>query len=189
MDDMLNILQKYGSITLIIFSILAIFLSGIFFSIAYLVMDEAHDGFLATDCVIEGNLYVNSCQELWDMTVYPFFALKELLIWGSYFFIFAFVIGMLVAGYQSGKSPVLLGVLILFVVIITYAGIEFANIYRTMLEVPAFLSMVTPFVIYNKIMLNFPWFVFITGLFSAILGIVNFQRSNVNDVTPEALSY
>jgi len=96
---------------------------------------------------------------------------------------------MLVAGYQSGKSPVLLGVLILFVVIITYAGIEFANIYRTMLEVPAFLSMVTPFVIYNKIMLNFPWFVFITGLFSAILGIVNFQRSNVNDVTPEALSY
>ncbi len=189
MDDMLDTLRREGSIVLIIVSILMIFLSGIFFSVAYLVMDETHDGFLATDCIISDNLYADTCQELWEFTVYKFFALKDLLIWMSYFFIFAFVIGMLVAGYQSGKSPVLLGVLILFVIVITYAGIEFANIYRTMLEVPAFLSMVTPFVIYNRIMLNFPWFVFIIGLFSTLLGVVNFQRSNVNEVTTESLNY
>lgn len=186
--DMLETLEKYGSITLIIVSILAIFLSGIFFSIAYLIMDETYDGFKATDCVIEGNLYFDSCQGLWDMTVYPFLILKELLIWMSYFFIFAFVIGMLIAGYQSGKNPVLLGLLILFVVVITYAGIEFSNIYRSMLEVPAFLSMVQPFVIYNKIMLNFPWFIFIVGLFSTILGVVNYQKTNVNRAS-ESLNY
>lgn len=189
MEDMLNTLKTQGSLVLIIMSILMIFLSGIFFSVAYLVMDETQKGFEATDCIIENNLYADTCQELWEFTVYKFFDLKELLIWGSYFFIFAFVIGMLITGYQSGKSPVLLGLLIVFVIVITYAGIEFANIYRTMLEVPAFLEMVTPFVIYNRIMLNFPWFTFIIGLFSTILGVVNYQRSNVNTVTTESLNY
>ncbi len=187
--DMLDTLKTQGSIILIIVSILMIFVSGIFFSIAYLVMDETHEGFLATDCIITDNLYADTCQELWELTIYKFFALKDLLIWMSYFFIFTFVIGMLVSGYQSGKSPVLLGVLILFVIVITYAAIEFSNVYRTMLEVPAFLSMVQPFTIYNMIMLNFPWFVFIIGLFSTILGVVNFQRSNVNTVTTESLNY
>lgn len=187
--DMLDTLQTYGSITLIIISILAIFLSGIFFSITYYVMDTTQTGFEATDCVIHNNLFVDSCQELWELSLYPFLRLKELLIWGSYFFIFAFVIGMLIAGYQSGKSPVLLGVLILFVIVITYAGIEFSNIYRSMLEIPAFLSMVQPFTIYNRIMLSFPWFTFITGLFSTVLGVVNFQRSRVNAPTAEALNY
>lgn len=187
--DMLDTLRTQGSIVLIIVSILMIFLSGIFFSVAYLVMDQTQEGFEAVDCVIHDNLYVESCQELWEFTVYKFLDLKDLLIWMSYFFIFAFVIGMLITGYQAGKSPVLLGVLILFVIVITYAGIEFSNVYRTMLEVPAFLSMVQPFTIYNMIMLNFPWFVFIIGLFSTILGVVNYQRSNVNTVTTESLNY
>ncbi len=187
--DMLDTLRTQGSIVLIIVSILMIFVSGIFFSIAYLVMDETQKGFEGTDCDIPNNLYADTCQELWEFTIYKFFALKDLLIWMSYFFIFTFVIGMLVSGYQSGKSPVLLGVLIVFVIVITYAAIEFSNVYRTMLEVPAFLAMVQPFTIYNMIMLNFPWFVFIIGLFSTILGVVNFQRSNVNTVTTESLNY
>lgn len=188
---MINVedIKKYGSISIVILSMLAIFMSGIFFSIFYLAMSEAEDGFLAQDCTIYNNVYVDSCQDLWELSVYPFFALKELLIWFSYFFIFALVIGMLIMGYQSGKSPVLLGAMILFVSVLTYLGIEFANVYRKMLEVPAFLSMIQPFTIYNRIMLSFPWFIFIVGLFSVVLGIVNFQRSNVNKITTESLNY
>lgn len=189
MLDMIDNVKRYGGITLVILSILAIFASGIFFGITYFVMDVTHDGFLAQNCTIEGNVYVNSCQDLWSLSVYPFLALREILVWFSFFFIFALVLGMLVVGYQSGKSPVLLGVLIVFIVVLTYIGIEISNIYRTMLEITAFRNIMLPFTIYNKIMLNFPWFCFFVGLLSVLLSIVNYQRTNVNKATPEELNY
>lgn len=189
MFDMVDSAKKYGGITLIILSILAIFASGIFFGITYFIMDATHEGFLENNCTIENNIYVESCQDLWSLSVYPFLALREILIWFSFFFIFALVLGMLITGYQSGKSPVLLGVLIVFVVVLTYIGIEISNVYRTMLDIAVFRNMMIPFTVYNKIMLNFPWFVFFVGLLSALLSVVNYQRTKVNRITAEDLSY
>jgi len=180
MFEALDNIRQYGALTLTIISIIAIFLSGIFFGVTYLVMDITQDAFEANDCLIPNNVYVSTCQDLWELSVYPFLELREILIWFSFFFMFALVLGMLVMGYQSGKSPVLLGLLIVFVIVLTYAGIEISNIYRTMLEVEAFRDMMIPFTVYNKIMLNFPWFTFFVGIMSTLLSIVNFQRTKVN---------
>lgn len=188
MFDIIDDIKQYGSITLIIVSLFAILVSGLFFGITYYVMDTTNDAFQTTDCVIENNVYVDSCQDLWELSVYPFLALKELLIWFSFFFIFALAFGILVIGYQSGKSPVLLGVLVTFVMVITYVGIELSNIYRTMLENDVFRAMMLDFTVYNKIILNFPWFTFFIGLLAVTLSVVNFQKTIVNE-DKEILDY
>ncbi|MFW6130121.1 MAG: hypothetical protein ACOC56_02980 [Atribacterota bacterium] len=180
MIDFFDDVQNKGSFTIIIMSILAIFVSGIFFGATYYIMDVTEDAFENSNCEIKNNVYVDSCQELWELSVYPFFALKELLIWFSFFFIFALSLGMLILGYKSGKNPVLIGLLMVFVVVLTYGAIEISNIYRTMLENDIFRTMMTDFTVYNKIMLNFPWFIFIVSLLSVLLSIVNYQRTKVN---------
>jgi hypothetical protein len=180
MFDALDNIKQYGSISLVIISILAIFMSGIFFGITYYVMDITENSFKSTDCIIKDNIFVGSCQDLWKLSVYPFLALREILIWFSYFFIFSLVLGMLIVGYQAGKSPVLLGLLMVFVLVMTYIGIEISNIYRTMLEVDTFRIIMADFTIYNNIMIKFPWFTFFVGLLSVMLSVVNYQKIFVN---------
>jgi len=189
MFDFLDDIKNYGNVTAVILSILAIFMSGIFLASTYFVMSVTETAFHSMDCTIQNNVYVGSCQELWSLSVYPFFALKDILVWFNYFFIFALVIGMLVLGYQSGKSPALMGVLVLMVGIITYIGIELSNIYRTMLEVDVFRQMMISFPVYNQIMLGFPRFTFFVGLFSLLLGVVNFQKTRVNSFEKDELNY
>ena len=183
--DSFDELTKYGSVAVVILSIFSIFLSGIFFGITYYVMDLTQTSFENTNCVITDNIYVSNCQELFALSIYPFLELRSLLIWFSFFFIFALVIGMLVLGYKSGKSPVLFGFLILFIIVLTYLGIEISNIYRSMLEVEMFRDMMLPFTVYNKIMLYFPWFTFIVGLASVMLSLVNYQRTKTNSTSDE----
>ena len=188
MFEQLDNLKKYGIFLAVLICIGFIACSGIFFGITYLVLDTTQTSFESMDCVIENNTLVGSCQDLWDMSLYPFLALKEVLIWLSFFFIFGLVIALLILGYYSGKSPVLMGMMVVFIGGITYLGIELSNIYGTMLENEVFRSMMVDFTVYNKIMLNFPWFCFFVGLFAVILSIVNFQRTIVNNDTG-ALDY
>lgn len=185
MLEELRNLQKKGIYISVLISLLWIFLSGIFFGVTYFVMDEIHNEFLTQDCVINDNTLVSSCQELFELALYPFLILKDILIWVSFFFIFGLVIAMLILGYRSGSSAVMLGVMVSFVGGITYLGILFSNIYRALIEQVAFRSIMIPFTVYNKIMLNFPWFIFFVGLFSVILGIINFQKTSVNTPTGE----
>lgn len=189
MFEALDDIKRYGGITLVILGLLAIFISGIFFGITYYIMDVTETSFKANNFSIENNIYFDNSQEMWELSVYPFLALRELLIWFSFFFIFALVAGMLIVGYQSGKSPVLLGVLIVFVIVLTYAGIEISNVYRSLLEVELMREMMLPFTVYNKVMLNFPWFCFFVGLLSVLLSVVNYQRTNVNVATRAELNY
>jgi len=185
MLEALNNMKRYGSIGVILISIFAILFSGLFFGISYFVMDNVQTAFESTDCVIENNVFVDNCQDLWELSLYPFLELRSLLVWISFFFIFSLVMGMLVLGYQSGRSPVLMGALVLLTVVITYIGIEVANIYRTMIENDLLRSMMVEFTVYNKIMLNFPWFIFVVTLFSFIMGLVNWQRTKVNKDSEE----
>jgi hypothetical protein len=188
MADWMSNMKNYGSISIIFFSMLLIFVSGLFFGITYFVMDTVQTSFESTDCVINDNLYVDDCQDLWELSIYPFLALKSLLVWGSFFFIFSLVIGMLLLGYQSGNNPVLMGFLIVIVIVATYTSMYVSNIYRVLLDNGLFRSMMTEFTVYNKIMLSFPWFIFIISLFSFILSIVNWQRTRVNS-PKDALNY
>lgn len=190
MSEFLEDIRRYGGLGIIIISIFAIFASGIFFGITYHIMEITETALIANDCVIADNIYFSTCQEMWSISVYPFLALRELIVWFSFFFIFALVMGLLIVGYQSGRSPVLIGLLFVFVMIITYLGIEVSNVYRTMLDNEVFRTIMTPFTVYNKVMLLFPWFTFFVGLLSTMLGIVNYQRTSVNKIaTSDELNY
>jgi len=180
---MLEDFENKGVYLSVIISIFVIVLSGLFFGFTYFVMDVTYDSLLTQDCVIPNNSLVSSCQELFQFGVYPFLALKEVLIWASFMFIFGIVIAMLLLGYRSGSSPVMLGVMILFVSAITYLASNLSNMYRTFIEVEGARLIMLPFTVYNKIMLNFPWFIFFVGLFAVMLGIINYQKTSVN--TPE----
>lgn len=173
-------LSKHGSLYIIFISIIMIAVSGVFLGIVYFTMDATATALETTDCVIENNTLVDSCQELFEMSIYPFLALRHLLVWFSFFFIFATVLGLLMLGYQSGRSPALLGVFTGFVILITYASIEIANMYITLLQSEIFRTMMLEFTVYNKIMVKFPWFVFVISLFSVMIGIVNWQKTRVN---------
>jgi hypothetical protein len=180
MIEILDDLKRYGIFVAVLICIGFIAVSGIFFGMTYYFLDITHTNFLSVNCVIENNALVTSCQELWDMSLYPFLNLRYVLVWFSYFFIFGLVIALLILGYHAGKSPVLMGVMVAFIGGITYLGIEISNIYRTMLESDVFSVMMVEFTVYNKIMLYFPWFCFFVGIFSIILSIVNFQKTIVN---------
>lgn len=181
MADLTDISNK-NSIVVIALSMLVIFMSGILFGITYFTFEALETAFLENDCIIDNNVYVDSCQELWELSVLPFLALKYILIYASYFLIFGNVFAMLVIGYRSGKSPAMAGFLIMVIAFFTYASILISNIYRSMLEVTAFRDIMLPFTVYNQIMLYYPWFIFIVSLSSILLAIVNWQRSKVNSI-------
>lgn len=172
-------LKKGGMIALIV-SILVIFLSGIFFAGTYMIFEKIDLQLHDVNCEIQDNVYFSDCQDLLELSIYPFLGLRSILVWFSYAFIFALVIGLLVMGYKSGRSPALIGCLILSTLVFAYIGIEMSNIYRTMLENPIFFDMMTPFAIYNKIILNFHWFIGIIGLISSGISIVNYQKVKPN---------
>jgi len=175
-----NEIVSKGGIFKLIVSFIFIAISGLFFAITYFMMDNLNTAFLSANCDIANNSIVSNCQELWELSLYPFLALKEVLIWASFISIFALVAGLLVFGYQSGIRPTLLGFLVIIELLFTYGAIHVSNIYRTLIENSIVRDMLSDFTVYNKIMLNFPWFVFIVSLFSLALGIVNWQKTRVN---------
>jgi len=180
LNQMTNNIQNKGGLVAIVLSILAIFLSGIFFGGTYYIFETVETALEGVDCVITDNVYFDTCQDWFSMSIYPFLGLKSIIVWFSYFFIFALVIGMIVMSYKSGKSPALMGVLILSTFVLAYFGIELSNVYRTLLDNALFYEMMSPFNIYNKIMLNFPWFIGIIGLLTSGISIVNYRKVKPN---------
>lgn len=172
--------MRYGNIAVIIVSLLAIAISGIFFGITYFFLDTIQTSMEGVSCDIPNNGIWSNCQEMFEMAAYPFLNLKDIFIWASFFFIFVLVIGLLVLGYQSGYKPVYLGFLALMELFITYGSLYVANIYGTLVSNSTINSIMTPFTVYNRIMLNFPRFVFVVSLFSIAFGLVNWQRTRVN---------
>jgi len=164
-------------------------ISGLFFGLTYYGMDQINSALEGTNCIIENNYFVSNCQELWAMSIYPFLALKDILIWLSYFFIFGSVLSIFILGYNSGKSPSTIGIFLLLVIGLTYGAIEISNMYRSLLDIPIIYTILTPFPVYNFIMWNFPTFVFIVSLVGFILSIINFQKSPINKPTDESFDF
>lgn len=167
----------------LLFGLVLLVVSGLFFGILYYVMDITETAFENTNCEISNNAFFDTCQDVWELGVYPFLALKTVLVYLSMFFIVILIVGMLLTGYNSGSKPYLLGVIVLLNFSLTYASLWVANIYRQLLDNEIIRDAMVNFSVYNKVMLNLPWFVFVTTLFALTLGIVNWQRVRRN--TPE----
>lgn len=164
----------------LVWGLLFIAVSGIIFGLMYYTMDITQTALQGMDCSLENNAFGDTCQDIFTMVVYPFLNAKSILIYLSYFSIFLLVLGMLLAGYNSGTKPWMLGILVLVEIGLTYGSLYVANIYRLLIENDIIRTALTSFTPYNKIMLNFPWFVFIVSLFSIALGVVNWQRTRTN---------
>lgn len=160
-------------------------ISGLFFALMYYFIDTAQTAFMSMDCTLTGNAFGDTCQDIFALVLYPALNAKSILIYLSYFFIFILVLGMLLTGYNSGTKPWMMGILVLVEIGLTYGSFYIANIYRLLLENDIIRTALIPFGVYNKIMVNFPWFVFVISLFSIALGIVNWQRVNRNTPTGE----
>ena len=169
-----------GTVSFLVWGLVMIAVSGLFFSMAYFVMDLVGTSLENTNCIIENNAFFDECQDIWELAVYPFLALKTVLVYLSMFFIAILIAGMLLSGYNSGTRPYMLGVILLLNIALTYASLWVANIYRDLLGNAIILQSMTHFSVYNNIMLNFPWYVFIITLFSLALGVVNWQRAGRN---------
>lgn len=154
-----------------------IFVSGIIFSISYFVMDTLQTAFLSVDCLIPSNALVTTCQEWFNLALFPILNLKSVLIFANYFAIFGMVFGLFFMGFRTKKHPALLIVHIVSSIIIGYISIEIANIYRTLLQNPSMYDILVPFAIYNKIMLYFPQFMFFVIFLSGLIGFMGVFRS------------
>lgn len=176
-----------GPIVLMAVSILAIFISGLFFGISYFVISQVHNSLLEVDCDLPPETGYANCQEWFADTIYNLLNLKGILITFSYIFIFVLVLGMLIVGYNVGGKPIYMGIYFVAVMILTYGALLLSNLYRAFLESDIVYEVMQPFTIYNKIMLNFPWFVGVIGLLSLGLSIVNYQRAKVNEPDPTSV--
>lgn len=176
-----------GPIVLMALSIIAIFVSGLFFGVSYFVINTVHTSLQEVNCDLPAETGYADCQEWFADTIYNLLNLKGILITFSYIFTFVLVLGMLIVGYNVGGNPVYMGIYFVAVLILTYGGILMSNLYRTFLESSIVYEIMQPFTIYNKIMLNFPWFVGIVGLLSVGLSIVNYQRAKVNEPNPTSV--
>lgn len=177
-------IEEIKNTTIIIaISMALIIVSGLGMGFIYYVMDVTASNFQGVSCTISNNVFVNDCQELFDMAVYPFLALRHVLVVLNLIFVLMLTAGMLLLGYKSGKAPWTMGLSILLSGFLTYLALHVSNMYQTLLSNPIIYTMMTEFSIYNKVMLNFPWFVFFVSIISAMLSVVNFQRSSVNTPT------
>ena len=172
-----------SSLVFLVWGFIFIAVSGLMMAIGYYAMDLTQTALMGMDCDITGNAFGDSCQDLFILVVYPFLNAKSILIYLSYFCIFILILGMLLTGYNSGTKPWMMGILVLVEVALTYGSFYIANIYRLLLENDVIRDALVPFTVYNKIMLNFPWFVFVISLFSIALGVVSWQRARTN--TPQ----
>jgi len=166
-----------GNTTLMhILAMFVIFLSGLFMGIAYWVMGSVKNSFEKVNCLIIDNIYFTSCQDWFTLSIYPLLQLKEMLIWFSYFYIFGIIFGLFYLGWKVRKHPSLIAVHVVLSIIVTYLSIEIANVYRVLLQNEFMYAIFQPFVIYNKIMLYLPTFMFVAVFLSGLLGFFGFWK-------------
>ncbi len=166
-------------------ALFCIFLSGLFMAISYYVLAAIEAAFLAVDCLIPNNLYVSTCQEWFAISIYPALELRSILLFASYFYIFGIVFGLFYLGFKTRKHPSLFVVHMISSIIFGYMAIEIANVYRSLLQNPLMFEILTPFVIYNKIMLYFPQFMFFVIFLSGIIGLMGIVKGKFNEGVDE----
>lgn len=180
--DMMATKQQIVYNTIAVFGIL---LSGLFMSISYYVLASIEAAFRAVNCLIPNNLYFSTCQEWFMLSIYPALELRYILIFASYFYIFGIVIGLFYIGFKTKKHPSLFVVHMILSLIFGYLAIEISNVYRSLLANPLMYEILTPFVIYNKIMIYFPQFIFFVIFLSGIIGLMGIVKGKFNEGVEE----
>lgn len=173
----LNLSQQGKEFMINFTAMLIIFGSGLIMALSYYIMVVIENAFKSVDCLIPQNTLVTTCQEWFNLALFPVLNLKYIFVFGNYFLIFGLVFGLFFLGFRSKKHPILFIVHILSSIIFGYLAIEMANIYRTLIANDIIYNILVPFPVYNKIMLYFPQFVFFVIFLSGIIGFMGVFRS------------
>jgi hypothetical protein len=169
--------KSWVVLTISMFTILG---SGLFMAISYYVLDRVQTAFQTISCLVPENVYFSTCQEWLALSIYPLLNLKYVLIFGTYMYIFGIVFGLFYLGFKTRQHPILLPIHIVASVGFTYMAIEIGNIYRTLISNDLVVTILSPFVIYNKIMLYFPQFIFFVFFISGIIGFMGLFKNKGN---------
>jgi len=81
--------------------------SGFLMAISYYIMSTLETAFRSVDCLIPQNIYFTTCQEWFNMALYPVLELKSLFIFASYFFIFGVVFGLSLWALEPKTSSII----------------------------------------------------------------------------------
>jgi len=68
-------------------------------------METLETAFRSVDCLIPQNIYFDTCQEWFNMVLYPVLELRSLFVFASIFFIFGVVFGLFFYGIQNKETP------------------------------------------------------------------------------------
>ena len=93
-----------------IMAMMLIFISGLLMSISYWVLGKIQTAFENVNCLIPNNVYFETCQEWFMLSIYPALQMKEILIWFSFFYIFGIIFGLFYIGWKVRKHPGLISV-------------------------------------------------------------------------------
>lgn len=166
-------------------AVFAIFLSGLFMALSYYVLTAIEAALTSVNCLIPNNLYFSTCQEWFALSIYPALELRYILLFASYFYIFGIVIGLFYIGFKTRKHPSLFVVHMILSIIFGYLALEISNVYRILLQNPLMYEVLTPFVIYNKIMIYFPQFIFFVIFVSGIIGLMGIAKGKFKEGVEE----
>ena len=166
-------------------AIFGIFLSGLFMALTFYILAAIEAAFKQVKCLIPNNLYFTNCQEWFALSIYPALELRYILIFGNYFYIFGVVLGLFYIGFKTRKHPSLFAVHMILSIIFGYLAIEISNVYRSLLQNPLMYEVLTPFPIYNKVMLYLPQFIFFVIFISGIIGLMGIIKGKFNEGVEE----
>lgn len=168
-------LQDFGkTIILLGAALFLFFFSGILLAGLYYTMDQTEDVIRTINFSFElPNNYsvtnLTNFQDVAEIIYYPILGLRSALVYISYIFIFAMMIGFGILAFMGQRHPIYFVPYFIILLIFTGFSIPLSNAFETLLENPFFLSMMVEFVIFSKIMLYLPQFIFFTGLFFAAI--------------------
>jgi len=92
--------------------------------------------------------------------------------------------------YLSSKNPIFFILHILFASLITYFSMILSGAYITLLSNPFINNVMTPFTIYNKLMIYLPQIIFFTSLLFGVIAFINLMKPTSNSqINQTSLNY
>jgi hypothetical protein len=126
------------------------------------------------------NTSITDFQDIMEIVVYPILGLRTSLPYLVYFMIFGFIMSLGITAYLSSKNPIFFILHVLFTSLITYFSIILSGAYINLLSNPFINNIMTPFTIYNKLMIYLPQIIFFTSLLFGIIAFINLMKPIAN---------
>jgi len=195
-DNKRGVVEFDNFIMLVIF-LVVVFVSGIIAGLLYYDLDLLDSTLHTVNFQIPiqdnsslTNSSITDFQDIMEIVVYPILGLRTSLPYLVYFMIFGFIIALGMTAYLSSKNPIFFILHILFASLITYFSMILSGAYITLLSNPFINNVMTPFTIYNKLMIYLPQIIFFTSLLFGVIAFINLMKPTSNSqINQTSLNY